>query len=283
MRLLGIARDRSGWDRWSRIGLPGGVACRPGWVSRVVDREARRRSGRLLPGAGAGERDAGRRGVVGRGGLLPERAGGARELGRRVGRVRSGLAGRSTRCGWIGYSAGGIRESDEALGRVVSRRVPGFDLTFSAPKSVSVLFGIGDDALRGAIQDAHDRAVVDALAYVEREAGVTRRGAGGAVVIAGRGLIGAAFRHRTSRAGDPQLHTHVLVANLVLGYGWALGDARRAPDLRAREDGRIPLRAQVAGTADAWARGGVGAGAQRDRRRGRGLSGGAAGVQPAAG
>ena len=86
------------------------------------------------------------------------------------------------RCGWIGCSAGGIRESDEALGRVVPRRVPGFDLTFSAPKSVSVLFGIGDDALRGAIQDAHDRAVADALAYVEREAGrdSARRRRGGA-------------------------------------------------------------------------------------------------------
>ena len=49
--------------------------------------------------------------------------------------------------------------------------MPGFDLTFSAPKSVSVLYGIGDDALRGAIQDAHDQAVLEALAYVERESG----------------------------------------------------------------------------------------------------------------
>jgi conjugative relaxase-like TrwC/TraI family protein len=117
----------------------------------------------------------------------------------------------------------------EPLGRAVPRRVPGFDLTFSAPKSVSVLFGIGDDGVRGAIQHAHDQAVREALAYVEREAGVTRRGAGGASVIAGRGLIGAAFRHRTSRAGDPQLHTHVLVANLVLGADgrWGTLDGRR--------------------------------------------------------
>jgi len=119
--------------------------------------------------------------------------------------------------------------TDGSLGRVVPRRVPGFDLTFSAPKSVSVLFGIGGDELRGAIQRAHDQAVVDALAYVEREAGVTRRGAGGAVAIAGRGSIGAAFRHRTSRAGDPQLHTHVLVANLILGADgrWGTLDGRR--------------------------------------------------------
>jgi conjugative relaxase-like TrwC/TraI family protein len=102
-------------------------------------------------------------------------------------------------------------------------------LTLSAPKSVSVLYGIAGDDVRGAIRDAHDQAVREALAYVEREAGVTRRGAGGAAVIAGCGLIGAAFRHRTSRAGDPQLHTHVLVANLVLGADgrWGTLDGRR--------------------------------------------------------
>jgi conjugative relaxase-like TrwC/TraI family protein len=119
--------------------------------------------------------------------------------------------------------------SGATLGRIVPRRVPGFDLTFSAPKSVSVLFGVGDDELRGVIQDAHDQAVHEALVYVEREAGVTRRGTGGAAVIGGRGLIGAAFRHRTSRAGDPQLHTHALVANLMLGADGRCGtlDGRR--------------------------------------------------------
>src|ERR1700760_4430008 len=96
--------------------------------------------------------------------------------------------------------------SGEPLGRVLRQRVPGFDLTFSAPKSVSVLFGVGDGRLRGVLRDAHDRAVGEALACVGRAAAATRRGAGGAQVIPARGLIGAAFRHRTSRAGDPQLH-----------------------------------------------------------------------------
>src|SRR3954471_8358855 len=119
--------------------------------------------------------------------------------------------------------------SGEPLGRVVRQRVPGFDLTFSAPKSVSVLFGVGDDELRGVIRDAHDQAVAEGLGYLEREAVATRRGAGGMNVIRGHGLIGAAFRHRTSRAGDPQLHTHVLVANLVLGADgrWGTLDGRR--------------------------------------------------------
>src|SRR5688500_19181201 len=64
---------------------------------------------------------------------------------------------------------------------------------------------------------------------MERATAVTRRGAGGTHVIAGNGLVAAAFRHRTSRAGDPQLHTHVLVANLTLGadWRWSTLDARR--------------------------------------------------------
>src|SRR3954468_5638338 len=52
--------------------------------------------------------------------------------------------------------------SGEPLGRMVRQRVPGFELTFSAPKSVSVLLGVGDDAMRSVIRDAHDRAVGDA-------------------------------------------------------------------------------------------------------------------------
>jgi conjugative relaxase-like TrwC/TraI family protein len=115
------------------------------------------------------------------------------------------------------------------LGRVLAARRPGFDLTFSARKSVSVLFGIGDDGLRAVLQDAHDGAVGDALGYMEREAAATRRGPGGVHVIAGNGLVAAAFRHRTSRAGDPQLHTHVLVANLTLGADgqWSTLDGGR--------------------------------------------------------
>ena len=119
--------------------------------------------------------------------------------------------------------------SGAALGRVLAARRPGFDLTFSAPKSVSVLFGVGDDALRTVLRDAHDRAVLDALGYMEREAAVTRRGPAGVHAIAGNGFVAATFRHRTSRAGDPQLHTHVLVANLTLGADgqWSTLDGRR--------------------------------------------------------
>ncbi|UGS36114.1 ATP-dependent RecD-like DNA helicase [Capillimicrobium parvum] len=95
--------------------------------------------------------------------------------------------------------------------------VQGFDLTFSAPKSVSVLFAAGDEQVRTAVVRGHEAAVRDALGYLEREAVQVRRGAAGAVKEHAGGLIAGAYRHRTSRAGDPQLHTHVVAANLAQG------------------------------------------------------------------
>lgn len=98
-------------------------------------------------------------------------------------------------------------------------KVAAFDLTFSAPKSVSVLFAIGDAATSAALLDAHERAVAEAFAYVEREACFTRRGRNGAVRVRGEGFVAAAYRHRLSRAGDPQLHTHVVTANMTRADG----------------------------------------------------------------
>jgi conjugative relaxase-like TrwC/TraI family protein len=124
--------------------------------------------------------------------------------------------------------AGNRPETGEPLRDTHGTRVPGFDLTFSAPKSVSILFGIGDGAVSEAVRRAHDAAVRDAIGYVERATSQARRGHGGQQVIAGRGLVAAAFRHRTSRLGDPQLHTHVPVANLVEGADgrWSALDGR---------------------------------------------------------
>jgi conjugative relaxase-like TrwC/TraI family protein len=114
-------------------------------------------------------------------------------------------------------------------GSLSAVKVAGFDLTFSAPKSVSVLFGIGNRELRAAVRAAHDRAVLEAVGYLERSAAAVRRGHGGAEVVPAAGLVAAAFRHGTSRAGDPQLHTHVLVANLGRGPDgrWSALDGRR--------------------------------------------------------
>jgi conjugative relaxase-like TrwC/TraI family protein len=102
-------------------------------------------------------------------------------------------------------------------GCVVEQKAPqptaAFDLTFSAPKSVSVLWGLSDGPVAEDIKQAHSEAVRQAMDYMERTACITRRGRGGREHIRGDGFVGASFVHRTSRAGDPQLHTHVVIAN----------------------------------------------------------------------
>ena len=95
--------------------------------------------------------------------------------------------------------------------------VPGFDLTFSAPKSVSLTWALGDEATASEVLAAHRLSVEAALGYLQREGCWTRRGAGGREFVPGNGFIAAAYRHRSSRAGDPQLHTHVLIANATQG------------------------------------------------------------------
>ena len=90
------------------------------------------------------------------------------------------------------------------------KRVAGFDLIWSAPKSVSLLFGLSDPATSAIVRGVHEDAVEQAIGYVERHALGVRRDAGGERGLSAEGLVAAAFTHRTSRAGDPQLHTHVL-------------------------------------------------------------------------
>ncbi len=98
-----------------------------------------------------------------------------------------------------------------------SGSVPGFDLTFSAPKSVSLLWGLGGPVAAVEVKAAHREAAGAALDYMQREACWTRRGAGGSEFVQGNGYLAAGYVHRSSRAGDPQLHTHVLIANATQG------------------------------------------------------------------
>lgn len=102
----------------------------------------------------------------------------------------------------------------ERLGRA---RMPGFDLTFRAPKTVSVLYALGEpDTVTAEVVAAHEASVDAAVGYLERSACSTRRRVDGEITaVVGEGLVAAGFRHQTSRAGDPTLHTHVLVANLT--------------------------------------------------------------------
>jgi conjugative relaxase-like TrwC/TraI family protein len=126
--------------------------------------------------------------------------------------------------------------------------VAGFDLTFSAPKSVSVLFAIEDETVSAELLAAHERAVDAALAYLEHEACWTRRGRDGVDRIRGEGFIAASYRHRMSRAGDPQLHTHVVVGNLTRAKGrYTALDARSIYEHKSAGGAvyRAVLRAEV--------------------------------------
>jgi conjugative relaxase-like TrwC/TraI family protein len=133
----------------------------------------------------------------------------------------------------------------------------GWDLTFSAPKSVSVLWATtGDPTVRAAIQDAQRAAVAATVAFAERHCAFTRRGHDGMDRERVAGLAVATFEHATSREQDPQLHTHCLVANLAPRqdgttgtldgrhlYRWkmALGALYRA-ELAAQLQNRLPVQ-----------------------------------------
>ena len=109
-----------------------------------------------------------------------------------------------------------------------TQTVAGYDLTFSPVKSVSALWAVADPAVAAVIERAHQAAVKDALAFIEKHALFTRTGPQGIRQVNVRGLVAAAFTHRDSRAGDPDLHTHVAVANKVqtLDGRWLSIDGR---------------------------------------------------------
>jgi conjugative relaxase-like TrwC/TraI family protein len=109
-----------------------------------------------------------------------------------------------------------------------TQTVAGYDLTFSPVKSVSTLWAVADPRVAAQIERAHEAAVRDALRFIERHALFTRQGRNGVRQVNVRGLVAAAFTHRDSRAGDPDLHTHVAVANKVqtLDGRWLSIDGR---------------------------------------------------------
>jgi conjugative relaxase-like TrwC/TraI family protein len=110
-------------------------------------------------------------------------------------------------------------------GAQVDIRRAGLDVTVSAPKSVSLLYGLSDPDTASQVRDAHNFAVGEVVNYLQRHAATAARGHHGDGQTVRRittdGLIVAAFDHRSSRAGDPQLHTHLVIPNLVHG-----GDGR---------------------------------------------------------
>lgn len=148
----------------------------------------------------------------------------------------------------------------------VDVRLPGLDLTLSSPKSVSVLYALTDtdtddhtdqhadhpgghrgagsgatagggvagptNGVAGLVREAHRHAVQASVDYLELTCTSAlrghHRGDDTDTRIDTLGLVGAAFEHRSSRCGDPQLHTHVVVANLLHGVDgkWSALDTR---------------------------------------------------------
>lgn len=109
------------------------------------------------------------------------------------------------------------------------KAVAGFDLVFTPPKSVSIAWGLGDKQLRRGIESAHERAIQDVIRHLEQNVVMTRRGRNGVRQIeTSSGVIGTKFRHWDSRAGDPNLHDHVVIANRVQGVDgqWSSIDGR---------------------------------------------------------
>src|SRR6516164_2562856 len=125
------------------------------------------------------------------------------------------------------------RDPSVRLRRAREVKIAALDLTFSAPKSLSVLAAIAPDEITTQLILAHERALRAALSYLEDTAVQVRRGLDGYEVHAGEGLIAAAYRHRMSRALDPQLHTHAVAANLTRGPDGRYTALHGAPLYRA--------------------------------------------------
>lgn len=104
------------------------------------------------------------------------------------------------------------RERDQ-----VRQAVAGFDFTFSPVKSVSVLWALSDEKTSSKIAALHHEAVAEALSWAEDNAVFTRIGTNGIEQVKTRGIIASEFTHFDTRGGDPDLHSHVLLANKVQG------------------------------------------------------------------
>ncbi|WP_147794736.1 MobF family relaxase [Cellulomonas sp. Y8] len=132
-------------------------------------------------------------------------------------------------------TAKGEAATPAAVGKYLAARggaerqpVAGYDLVFTPVKSVSVLWGLGDEHVRGQVLAAHEDAWRGALSWLESQAALTRVGAGGVAQVDTRGFAATTFDHFDSRSGDPNLHTHVAVSNKVLGLDgkWRSLDGR---------------------------------------------------------
>lgn len=130
----------------------------------------------------------------------------------------------------LGRAYGEVTVAQQSQGQSNSKHaVAGFDLTFSVPKSVSALWALSPRHLQEQILETHHEAIEATLTWLEDLVINTRAGRNGVAHIGTRGVIAAAFDHWESRAGDPQLHTHVVIANRVqriTDNAWVTLDSR---------------------------------------------------------
>jgi conjugative relaxase-like TrwC/TraI family protein len=145
----------------------------------------------------------------------------------------------------------GMDPRDPSVRLRASGRDPGvaaLDLTFSAPKSVSVLAATGPDEVMRILVGAHAEAVRAALDYLDEAAVFVRRGHDGVTVEVGEGLIAAGYLHRMSRALDQQLHTHIVAANLTRGPDGRYTALHAAPLYRAAKTAGYLYQSQLRAT-----------------------------------
>jgi Ti-type conjugative transfer relaxase TraA len=135
--------------------------------------------------------------------------------------------------------------SGDQLGRAAGPgSVRGIDLQMAVPKSVSTLWALADEydrpEIAGKVWEATHGAAGAAFDYLERHACTSRAGAGGKVALQGEGFVAAVFPHRFSREGDPQVHVHVLVANMThCGRAEGVEQAWRTLDARDLFDQKL--------------------------------------------
>jgi conjugative relaxase-like TrwC/TraI family protein len=145
-----------------------------------------------------------------------------------AGATSLGLQGEASVAGFQAMFEGRDPTTGELLGRPHGRNaVPAFDVVLRPTKSVSILYGLGDPATGRTVLEAHHAGLAEAVAYLDEHLGA-RRGHGGVQHVSGQGVLAVGFDHRTSREGDPLLHTHLVIANRVQGPDgrWTALDGR---------------------------------------------------------
>jgi conjugative relaxase-like TrwC/TraI family protein len=145
-----------------------------------------------------------------------------------AGATSLGLEGEASPAEFQTMFEGRHPDTGELLGRPHGRNaVPAFDVVLRPTKSVSILYGLGDPATGRTVLEAHHAGLAEAVDYLDEQLGA-RRGHGGVQHVSGQGVLAVGFDHRTSREGDPLLHTHLVVANRVQGPDgrWTALDGR---------------------------------------------------------